>query len=668
MEREISIILKVKGTEAAKKAVQDVFDQKTATLVKTFNDQTKKAGDNLERAGRKAKGASQGVTSFTKTLGRSLSVLYLYQRAWSTFGSQFDEGLQLQRASTQFERHVGNVTRMLPELRTATKGVVSDFDLLKTAQRAFQQGIKPQNIATAFKLGTSAAQKLGMSATEAISVVTNAMTKQDEGALNTLGIVTKVNQAYQTQTALIAKNGGVMSKAMGIQIRQSLIMRELQNRFGGVNKAQEDGLMSLERLRASWKNFRATLGETLGHALLPLTRALTGVLELVTRLLEKLNKTEGFKRFVQLAGTLAGIWAGAKFIGSVRSLMSLFGIMGSGGASRGLMRVAHNTGFLSKAFGTKNFLKGSKVFSAINKNVGKLGATIWRFLPGLRSFVGALSLSSPALARGLSLIPGWGTAIVAVLLLIKPFTKLMTKAWAAVKVFFQLMNNFDENSGLSKVLREDAEELGSAYNLIENIAKISLEAWAMLKGIGKGLSEAFSPVTAVLGYAIDKIEEFTGWLFEWDKISVRSSSRLDAITEKWAKWVKIIGLGASALALFVPGLQAVGAAGIATFGTALAKDMLPQMGTSSVSNSSNNQWAPQSASPDAQFLNSNSTKPTTSPTPRAMNLDYSDDMSQTLRDIDKKLGKQTGIMETEVQMNEIEKSQSSAQRNINIRR
>lgn len=644
MEREISIILKVKGTEAAKKAVQDVFDQKTATLVKTFNDQTKKAGDNLERAGRKAKGASQGVNSFTKTLGRSLSVLYLYQRAWSTFGAQFEEGLQLQRASTQFERHVGNVTKMLPELRTATKGVVSDFDLLKTAQRAFQQGIKPQNIATAFKLGTSAAQKLGLSTTEAINVITNAMTKQDEGALNTLGIITKVNQGYQTQTALIAKNGGVMSKAMGIQIRQSLIMKELQSRFGGVNQAQEDGLMSLERLRASWKNFRAVLGETLGHALLPLTRALTGVLELVTRLLEKLNKTEGFKRFVQIAGVLAVTWGSMKFISGAKTLINILGMLG--GIKGG---------------------KAVKAISLVNTKVGTLGATIWRFLPGLRSFVGALSLSSPALARGLSLIPGWGTAIAAVLILIKPFTKLMMKAWTAVKVFFQLLNNFDENSGLSKVLREDAEELGSAYNLIENIAKISLEAWAMLKGIGRGLSEAFSPVVDVIGYAIDKIEDFTGWLFEWDKISVRSSSRLDDITTKWAKWVKIIGLGASALAMFVPGLQAVGAVGIATFGTSLVKDMLPEMGTSSAKGSSNNQWMPQATSPDTQFINANSTKATT-PTPRAMNLDYSDDMSQTLRDIDKKLGKQTGIMETEVQMNEIEKSQSSAQRNINIRR
>ena len=120
--------------------------------------------------------------------------------------------------------------------------------------------------------------------------------------------------------------------------------------------------------------------------------------------------------------------------------------------------------------------------------------------------------------------------------------------------------------------------------------------------------------------------------------------------------------------MFVPGLQAVGVAGMVTFGGSLAKDMLPGMEYASAKGGRNSGGIPtQAAAPDAEFMNSNSTKPPT-PTPRAMNLDYSDDMSQTLRDIDKKLGKQTGIMETEIQMSEIEKSQSNAQRNINIRR
>ena len=129
MEREISIILKVKGAKAAKKAVQDVFDGQTKTLVEGFNKATKKTGDNMHRVDKTSKSAGRSMDSFTRVLGRGMAALYLYNRAWATFGRNFEMGLQLERASDQFERHVGNITKMLPELRTATRGVIADFDL-----------------------------------------------------------------------------------------------------------------------------------------------------------------------------------------------------------------------------------------------------------------------------------------------------------------------------------------------------------------------------------------------------------------------------------------------------------------------------------------------------------------------------------------------------------
>jgi hypothetical protein len=162
MEREISIILKVKGAEAAKKAVESVFNNTAINQVNKFTVSTNKAGTATQNFGRKTKAASTNVMSFTKALGRGMAQLYLYNRAWSMFGTQFQEGLELQRASDQFGKNVGNVSKMLPELRTATKGVVSDFDLLKTASKAFQLGIKPERMAQTFKMGTIAAQKLGL--------------------------------------------------------------------------------------------------------------------------------------------------------------------------------------------------------------------------------------------------------------------------------------------------------------------------------------------------------------------------------------------------------------------------------------------------------------------------------------------------------------------------
>lgn len=640
MEREISIILKVKGAAQAKKAVEDVFNNEVLKKMGTFNVGLKKTGNGMQRVGRTSKQASTGVMSFNKALGRGLSVLYLYNRAWSTFGSQFEEGLQLERASDQFSRNVGNVNKMLPELRSATRGVVADFDLLKTAGRAFQQGLKPQQIPQTFKLATVAAQKLGLETTDAINTITNAITRQDEGALNSLGIITNVNQAYKTQSALIAKNGGVMSQAMSIQLRQSLIMKELQNRFGGANQAQADGLQVLERFRASWKNFRAEIGQTLGHALLPLARALTTVLDLTTALLDKLNNTRGFKAFVQVAGTLAVVFGASKFITGVRTLMSLLGMLGGGSG-----------------------MKVPKALIVTNNLFTKLGATVLRVMPGVRNFLASLSFIAPRLASVLSFVPGWGTAIAALTVLFDPLVRMLSKAWTAGKVFIQLLSNFDENTGLSKVLKKDADELGTMYNLIENIAKISLEAWAVIKGVGRGISEAFGPGIALIGYASDRLEEFGSWLFQVDKIAVRSQSRLDRITESVAKFTKWIGLAASAIALFIPGFQTVGALGVAGFGSSILNDM--GIGGDALANA----FAPsQTQQPTAPTPQPQASTQVTSPEPRAMNLDYSNDWSEILTKIDKKLGTQNEMMEMDAQKQDIRESQNQARNNIQVRR
>lgn len=634
MEREISIILKVKGAREAKSAVESVFSNTVIGKVTKFTVQTTKAGNATQKMGRQAKNASTQVLTFSKALGRGMATLYLYQRAWNTFGSQFEEGLSLARASDQFQRNVGNVNKMLPELRSATRGVVADFDLLKVAGRAFQQGLKPQQMASTFKMGTIAAQKLGLEATDAINTITNAITRQDEGALNSLGIITNVNQAYKTQAALIAKNGGVMSQAMSIQLRQSLILSELRKRFGGVNQVQEDGLLVLERFRASWKNFRAALGQTIGIAVIPLTKALTGVLEVITGLLNKMNDTGAFRTFIKLAGTLSLIWGASKFITGARTLMGLFGMFGGSKAGKG--------------------------FGLVSKAIGFMTSSLGRFTKMYNNFVVGLAFRSTILARALAFIPGWGAALAGVIALFGPFTTLITKAWTAAKVFFQLLTNFDPDTGMSKVLKKDADELGSLYNLIENVAKYSLDIMAVLKGLGQGMSEVIAPIASGFSWAVDKVEDFVGWLFQVDKIAVRSQSRLDAITESVKKFTKYIGLAASLVATFIPGLNLVGAAGTLAFGGSIAKDLgVGDKIAGAFGERTQPQPSPQPA------MSTQITQPDIRPQNQLPGMDA---WTEILTKVNKNIEKQNEMMEMDSQKQEIKDSQRSAQTNVWNRR
>jgi len=618
MEREISIILKVRGAQAAKKAVQDVFNQQTQSLVKGFNQQTKKSGENMEKVAKSSKKAKEGLQSFTKVLGRGMAALYLYNRAWDVFGRNFESGMQLERAGMQFEMNIGRVTEMLPVLRTATRGIVSDFELLNTANRAFQQGLKPQNMGKAFKMATVAAQRLGLNATDAIKTITNAITKQDEGALNTLGIVTKVNQAYKTQAAMIAKTGGVMSNAMSIQLRQSLIMQELEKRFGGVNRVQDDGLSILERLRASWGNFRAELGITLGSALRPIIQVLTGFLDVTTRVLDKLNDTSGFKAFVRGIATLGIALGSIKLVGTIKSLASLLGV----------------------------FSKGKTVM-----NVAKTAFQ-------LRS-LGSL----------FSLVPGWGLAITGLTLLWDPLVNIIKKAWVAGKVFFQLLNNFDASSGLSKVLKEDVSTLGTMYNLIENIAKLTLNVGAVLSGLGQGISDAFSPVINMFTWVGNKVSDFAGWLFDVKKTAVVAQSGLDSLTNSTRNLVKYLGFGVSLLASFVPGLQVLGGVGVAAFGSAIVKDLgLPDFMADAVDWAlTPSQEAAPAGAPQPQPQSAPSTQ-FAQPAVRSMHLESKEDSTEVLKQILKENKKSNTMTEEQVQKEEIKNSQNQARGNILLRR
>jgi hypothetical protein len=659
MEREISIILKVKGAAEAKKAVDGVFSNDAIGKVTKYTNQATKAGDATQLIGRKARSAGTDMNSFTRTLGRGMAALYLYKRAYNLIGSQFEEGMGLERATNQFERTVGSVSKMLPELREATKGTVSDFDLLKTASKAFSLGLKPEQMAGAFKMATVASQKLGLEASESINTITNALTKQDEGALNTLGITTKVNQAYATQSALVSKHGGVMSRAMGIQMRQSLILQELRKRFGGVNEVQEDGLLILDRFKSSWKNFRAVLGQTIGVALVPLVKSLTNVLDVVTSLLERVNHTEGLKSFIKLAGTLAVIWGTAKFMSTIDRMIRLVSILDSKhlGGMLGVADFAKKSGKGLSGIGNAVKTTG-EVLLGFGNRIPFVGRAIKWLVEALSSIGPKLRLilgELPFIGGLLQKIPGWGLIVTAALILWKPIVAMLGTAYAAAKVFFQLLSNYEENSGLSKVLKSDADELGGFFNIIKMTSQVALVLWNVLKAVGSGISESLEPIGEMFEWIGKTLNDIGFNVGDWGKLSTNWIDKVTSGVRILTKTLVFLGSAlatiASLMVSLIPGFQIFGLISAAGFGAAtvssgigLAREVTGGKSSSDQVQPNQTQMSTQQSTPDI----------------RPQNLNQDDDMNAILARIDKKLGNQTDIMQNDSQKQDIRESQKNA--------
>lgn len=309
MQREIGIIIRVKEAAIAKQQIKQIVDKQILDHLKRFNFQLQETGDSVGRLGNKSAQAAGGLDKFFKTAMKGAGVLYTLKRGLGLAMTSFEEGAGLERAAVQFETSIGRINEVLPSLRAATRGTVDDMKLLSTANRAVMEGLKPKELTRLYQMATVASRKLGLDSEQSIQTITNAVTRQDESALTTLGTILKMNIGLKVQNALIAKNGGVMSGAMAIQIRQAVIMGELNRKFGGFNELQEDSMEILQKFRASVGNLKMAIGQALGSALAPMLKALTMAADAAAQFLMTIKDSTAFKTFIQYSASLALIFS-----------------------------------------------------------------------------------------------------------------------------------------------------------------------------------------------------------------------------------------------------------------------------------------------------------------------------------------------------------------------
>lgn len=432
MQREIGIIIKVKDAAKAKEEIKGIIDNKILGNVKKFKEGMGEAGTSVKRAGKAAAEARGSFDKLFSKMTTGMGAIYALKRGFSFAMDSFEQGAGLERAAVQFESSIGKVDKFLPTLRAATRGTVDDMKLLATANRAVMEGLDPRQLAATYKMATVASRKLGLDTETSIQTISNAIVRQDESALTTLGTILKMNIGLKVQNALISKNGGVMSGAMAIALRQSVIMGELNRKFGGFNALQEDSAELMQRFRASMDNLKMSVGQALGAALAPLLRIFTRLADGASEFLKTVKDNKGFKTFVQYATILAGIFTAKGIVG-------------------GIMMAAKHLGI----------------------------------------FVGGLKMAA--------ILAGGFIAFKALGIDLDSISRFAERAQTAFSVFFQLLNNYDEDSGMTSVLTKDKDALGKFFVVIFQAAKIFKVLEAAAIGVFNGISRMIKFVAPMLG-------------------------------------------------------------------------------------------------------------------------------------------------------------------------
>ena len=161
----------------------------------------------------------------------------------------------------------------LQELRGATQGMVTDFDLMKNSVKANNFKIPLEQLATYFNFATIRAAETGESVDYLVDSIITGLGRQSVMILDNLGL-----SAAEIRKQM--EGGASMADAVGKIIQQEM---------GNASEAVSETARQTAQLNVEWDNFKVTSGKVLNEVILPLLTNLNKVLDVAKLIPDKLG-------------------------------------------------------------------------------------------------------------------------------------------------------------------------------------------------------------------------------------------------------------------------------------------------------------------------------------------------------------------------------------------
>jgi len=265
---------------------------------------SKKAGDDLtegfKKSGREAKKVNKEVSGLDKAMTR------LASRVAAAFAVDAivrftQEAVALARTAKGVETAFNNIRGAnIRALREATRGTVSDLQLMQSAVQASNLGVPIQELGNLFAFATQRARETGESVDFLVNSIVTGLGRKSTLILDNLGI---------SATALKEELGGVSA--------QSATTAELTEALGRIierdmSDAMDSGIDKSQRLDASLENLSVAIGNALIPAADAGSNALANLADNMTTVVSSDN-LNGFERLlIVLAEINPALGAGAE--------------------------------------------------------------------------------------------------------------------------------------------------------------------------------------------------------------------------------------------------------------------------------------------------------------------------------------------------------------------
>lgn len=309
----------------------------TIKAIDNYSKEFNKVGNSMEKFTSIAKGAAiAGAAAFA-----------------AFTASAVQAGLRMKPIEDSFRKLAKASDMFLFELNLATKGTITDFELMANANKALLLGLDQEALPDLFRNAAIVGRAAGRSTTEAIEDITLGIGRQSRMILDNLGIIIKADDVYKNYAESIGKATEQLTaqeKQTAFNSAAMLALQESADKLGGI--IPEDAITDIQRLTKGFEDFKtafgtafienfsvampkaekdfSNFGKTAGQVVGSISAAvvLTGrMLELVIRsvvltvtvLLDQI--ATGMEKFVNM--TISGINAIIKGLNSIKGFIGL---------------------------------------------------------------------------------------------------------------------------------------------------------------------------------------------------------------------------------------------------------------------------------------------------------------------------------------------------------
>ena len=307
----------------------------------------------IQQVDAKLKETSKLMGNLGQLIGASFAVSQI--QAFTTEAIQL--GSQMETVSKGFARF-GNAAQ-LNELRKATRGLVTDLDLMKVAVQAGNFGIPIQQMGTLLEFAARRAAETGQSVDYLVESIVTGIGRKSPLILDNLGISTTRLKEKFNGAAIEAQSIADVAKAVGDIAGEEL---------GKMGKSADTAADKMQRLSTTWQNFKTSFGEAVAPAAASVLQFLTDQInqfQVKFQLLKRELTTAKPSDKIRTQPTAAGDGSG-QVVQTVRSLESL----------RAKLKELQ-TEYETTAIGTQRFYELRAAIEKANYELGRASGEIW---------------------------------------------------------------------------------------------------------------------------------------------------------------------------------------------------------------------------------------------------------------------------------------------------